>query len=124
MTAKCVLVDLQSSLSSYTSSSFCMSCWCVINLLSTPPSHSCRSVSVCCYEWDLVSHTETQGFLKHVLTHPCPSLTTQHVCVCVCVSGRLMQPCHQKPSYCWRGFSAPPHCQLNTQACTHTLKTP
>ncbi len=91
----------------------------------------CASISllplcqcVCCCEWDLVSHTESQGFLKHVLTHPCPSPTALHMCVCVCecvcMSGRLIQPCHRKPYHCWTGFNTPPQCQLNTQACTHT----
>lgn len=39
---------------------------------------------VCCHEWDLLSHTESQDVLNLVLAHPSPSPTTLHVCVCVC----------------------------------------
>lgn len=74
----------------------------VINL----PVPLCQCV--CCCEWDLVSQTERQAALKLVPTHPGPSSAVPHVCV---MSGRLIQPCHQKPYHCWTGFSAPPRCQ-------------
>lgn len=38
---------------------------------------------VCCHEWDLVSDTESPGFLRHVLTHPYPSQAK--LCACVFV---------------------------------------
>lgn len=65
-----------------------------------------------------MSQTERQAALKLVPTHPGPSPAVLHVCV---MSGRLIQPCHQKPYHCWTGFSAPPRCQRRS---VPTLKIP
>lgn len=73
---------------------------------------------VCCCEWDLVSQTERRAALKLVPTHPDPSPAAPYVCV---MSGRLIQPCHQKPYHRWTGFSAPPRCQHGS---VPTLKIP
>lgn len=92
----------------------------VILVCNKPPGASdlplCQCV--CCCEWDLVSQTERRAALKLVPTHPGPSPAAPYVCV---MSGRLIQPCHQKPYHRWTGFSAPPRCQHGS---VPTLKIP